>query len=86
MCEAALDLLPLLAGDEPWDHVERPRPVDVLALGVDRERDPHREDLEVGHPLAFAELVDPEPVEQLHQITGDGTWVALVVQQFVHER
>ena len=79
-------MLPLLAGNQPRNDVERPRPVDVLALGVDRERDAHREDLEVGHPLAFAQFVDAEPVEQIHQVTGDGTWVALVVQQFVHER
>ena len=73
--EPALDLLPLLAGDQPGDDVERPRPVDVLALGVDRERDAHREDLEVGHPLALAQFVDAEPVEQLpsdHGRPGEG--------------
>ncbi len=80
-----LDPAPLLTGDEPRDDVERPCPVDVLALRVDGERDPHGEDLEVGHPLALAQLVDAEPVEELHQIAGDRARSPVVLEQLVHE-
>ena len=82
--EPALDDAPLVAVDQARDDVERPGPVDVLTVGVDGERDPHREDLEIGHPLAFAHLVEPDAVQQLDQVTRDRSRAPVVLQQFVH--
>lgn len=39
---------------------------------VDGERDAHREDLEVGHALALTNLVEPDAMEQLDQLTRHG--------------
>jgi hypothetical protein len=54
--QAVGDLLPLAQVDDPGDDVERPRPVDVALLGVDRERDAHRGDGELGGLLALGQL------------------------------
>ena len=84
--ETALHHAPLLAVDQPRDDVERPRPVDVRAVGVDGERDPHRQDLEIGHPLALADLVEPDAVQQLDEVPRDRSRAPVVLEQFVHER
>jgi hypothetical protein len=60
--------------------------VDVLPVGVDGERDPHRQDLEVGHPLALADLVEADAVQQLDQVARDRSGAPVGLQQFVHER
>ena len=59
--------LPLGGVDDPRDHVERPRPIDAASIGVDGERDPHREDVEVGVVLACLQLVDAEPAQRFDQ-------------------
>ena len=76
---------PLGTVDQAGDDVERPRTVDVRSVGVDGERDPHRQDLEVGHPLSFADLVEADAVQQLDEVRRDGSRAAVVLEQFVHE-
>ena len=83
--EAAFHHAPLVTVDQARDDVERPRPVDVRSVGVDRERDPHRQDLEVGHPLAFADLVEADAMQQLDEVPRDRSRTAVVLEQFVHE-
>ncbi len=83
--QTTLDEAPLVTVDQARDDVERPRPVDVLAVAVDGERDSHREDLEIGHPLALAHLVDPDAVEQFDQVVRDRSRAAVQFEQFVHE-
>ena len=58
--QAGADAVPLGARDHPRDDVERPGAVDVLTVGVDGERDPHREDVELGDLLALGERLGAE--------------------------
>ncbi len=53
--------------DDPRDDVERPRPIDAAAVGVDRERDAHRQDVEVGVILACLQFVDAEPTQRVDE-------------------
>ncbi len=55
--ETALDDRPLVTGDHTGDEIERPGTVEVGAVGVHRERDAHREDLDLGDPLQLGQLL-----------------------------
>ena len=55
---------PLAGLDHPGDHVERPGPVDAVTVGVDGERDAHRQDVGRRAGLAGVQLVDAEAVDQ----------------------
>ena len=61
--QAALEPVPLRAGDHPRDQVEREDPLDPLLLAVDREADPlvHERELDRAPPLL--ELLEAEPAE-----------------------
>ena len=52
--EPALDLRPLLGLDHAGHDIEGPGPVDPLAVGVDGEGDPHRQDVEIGQVTGVA--------------------------------
>ena len=54
-------------GDHPRDDVERPGAVDATTVGVHGERDPHREDVELGQGLAFLQLAVLERGELVEQ-------------------
>ena len=82
--ETALDDGPLVAGDHAGDEVERPGTVDVGAVGVHGERDAHRQDLDLGDPLPLGQLLRAESVEHRHQRGGDGTRLAVPVDQLIH--
>ena len=65
--QAALDARPLRRLDRARNDVERPRAVDVLTLGVDRERDAHLDDRPLGVGLPLGERA---PAER-RQIVGE---------------
>ncbi len=65
--QAALDARPLRRLDRARDDVERPRAVDVLAFGVDREGDAHLDDRTLGIGLPLGERAHA----QRRQIVGE---------------
>ena len=84
--ETALDDRPLVTGDHTGDEIERPRTVEVGAVGVHRERDAHREDLDLGDPLQLGQLLRRHSVEHRHQRGGDGTRLAVPIDELIHSR
>ncbi len=82
--EATFDDGPLVAGDDAWDEVERPGTVEVGAVGVHRERDAHRQDLDLGDPLQLGQLLGSEPVEHGHQRGSDGTRLTVPTDELIH--
>jgi hypothetical protein len=84
--ETALDARPLGCFDRARDHVERPRPVDVLAFGVDGKRDPHLGDRAFGVALALGELALTERREIAREMRGRGPRLARRREELVEER
>ena len=85
--EAGLDDLPLVAGDDPRDDVERPRPVDADPLVVDGEGHADGPDLAVGGHLALGQGAGPRSARWVHSVrrpTGRGS--AVGPDQLVEER
>jgi hypothetical protein len=69
--QAALEPVPLGAGNHARDQVEREDPLEPLLLSVDREADPLVHERELDRAPALLELLEAEPAE-LH---GEGTIV-----------
>ena len=84
--ETALDDRPLVTGDHAGDEIERPGAVEVGAVGVHGERDAHREDLDLGDALEFGQFLGPESVEHRHQHGGDGTRLAVPIDELIHSQ
>ena len=74
---------PLRRVDDPRDDVERPRPVDAAAVGVDGERDAHRQDVGRRRGLAGAQLVELERVDDGQHSAAAGRGCTAVVAQLV---
>jgi hypothetical protein len=74
---------PLDRVDDPGDDVERPRPVDATPVRVHRERDAHRQDVQIGVILARLQLVDAEAAQGLDQNRSMWSCAAIGQQQLV---
>ena len=68
--QAALDARPLRRLDRARNDVERPRAVDVLAFGVDRERDAHLDDRPLGVGLPLGERTPAERRQIVGELSG----------------
>ena len=64
--QAALEPVPLRAGNHARDQVEREDPLDPLLLSVDREADPLVHERELDRVPPLLELLEAEPAE-LHR-------------------
>ena len=63
--QTPLDAIPLLAGDDAWDRVERDDPLDAAPAAVNRERDALIAHQEVGRAMAAFQLLGPELAESI---------------------
>ena len=84
--QTALDDRPFVTGDHTRDEVERPRAVEVGAVGVHGERDAHRQDLDLGDALELGQLLRAQTVEHRHQRGGDGTRLAVPIDELIHSK
>ena len=67
LLQAGLDTPPFVSCDDTRDDVERPGTVDATPVGVHRERDALREDVEVGTVLTLLQFGLFEGPELFHQ-------------------
>jgi hypothetical protein len=82
--EPRLDLLPFLAGDGARDDVERPGAVDrAVLLVVDRERDAHGLDRELGRLLPNRDLVAVHLGQVAHERAARDTCAAAGAYELV---
>ena len=65
--QAALEPVPLRAGNHARDQVEREDPLDPLLLAVDREADPLVHERELDRVPPLLELLEAEPAELLRE-------------------
>ena len=77
LLEPALEPVPLVAGDQPRDRVERDDPLDPLVAAVDRERDPLVPHHQVGHLVTALQLRGPERVEAVAERRVVRPWPAV---------
>ncbi len=83
--QAGFRAIPFLPGDDARHDVERPRPVDAAALGVDGKRNAHDQDGEFGGGLALAQIRVAQGSQILAQRPGRGTRPRRAVDEFVVE-
>ena len=84
--ETALHPRPLVGLDDAGDDVERPRPIDAGAVGVDGEGDAHGEDVGGGRGLAGTQLLDTQAIDDLEHVDRRRPRRAVVVAQLVPGR
>ena len=65
LTQTGIDEVPTSAIDNPRDHVVRPRTINVVAIGVHRERDAHGQNFGLGCRLPFDKAIDPNPVDDV---------------------
>jgi hypothetical protein len=63
--QAALEPVPLRAGNHPRNQIEREDPLDPLLLTVDREADPLVHERQLDRMPSLLELFEAEPAELL---------------------
>ncbi|MFT3853519.1 MAG: hypothetical protein QM733_12385 [Ilumatobacteraceae bacterium] len=83
LLQATLDGPPLARRDDPRDDVERPGTVDAPPVGVDGERDPEGEDVDLGEVLAGLQLDQPHPLQVIRQRLRGRTRLTVAADQLV---
>ena len=81
--QAALGLLPFLLRNDARDDVERPRSVEHLAFGINREGDAHDLDCQISRKAAVGEVLLGKAGEIVEQAFRHGTRLAVAFEQLV---